>query len=288
MSTPAGWYDDGSGRRRWWDGSQWTEQYAPGEDAGTGIAANGAVPTAAGGPAGTPPYVSAQYAAPQHIAPQHVGPQYAAPGYAPALTPVAPRQPPTLGFVGLGLAVLGTALACTPLLITFILGALVLIAAFIVSLVAVFRKNTAKWPSIVGICLSIICGIVGAIVFTAVVIFALTTAIIDAASSPFPTSAVSAVPSDEPSADAGEQRPSPEAIGKGYVAGLRDAVDLEGFTTPEAQACIGQALYDSDLSDALLRHIAAGEVITEDVAGDEAATLESVLFEAGMGCVPQE
>lgn len=28
MSTPAGWYDDGSGRLRWWDGDQWTEHFA--------------------------------------------------------------------------------------------------------------------------------------------------------------------------------------------------------------------------------------------------------------------
>jgi hypothetical protein len=28
MATPpAGFYDDGSGRRRWWDGEQWTERY---------------------------------------------------------------------------------------------------------------------------------------------------------------------------------------------------------------------------------------------------------------------
>ncbi len=29
MTTPAGWYDDGSGRQRWWDGQEWTEHYAP-------------------------------------------------------------------------------------------------------------------------------------------------------------------------------------------------------------------------------------------------------------------
>jgi len=34
MSTPAGWYDDGSGRLRWWDGELWTEHFAPEEDAG--------------------------------------------------------------------------------------------------------------------------------------------------------------------------------------------------------------------------------------------------------------
>ena len=26
-TTKAGWYDDGTGRQRWWDGAQWTEQY---------------------------------------------------------------------------------------------------------------------------------------------------------------------------------------------------------------------------------------------------------------------
>lgn len=28
MSTSAGWYDDGSGRHRWWDGDQWTDHFA--------------------------------------------------------------------------------------------------------------------------------------------------------------------------------------------------------------------------------------------------------------------
>ncbi|GAB3134465.1 DUF2510 domain-containing protein [Marisediminicola antarctica] len=28
-SAPAGWYDIGSGRRRWFDGRGWTDHYAP-------------------------------------------------------------------------------------------------------------------------------------------------------------------------------------------------------------------------------------------------------------------
>ncbi|WP_127820600.1 DUF2510 domain-containing protein, partial [Microbacterium sp. CPCC 204701] len=27
-TTPPGWYDDGHGAMRWWDGSQWTEHVA--------------------------------------------------------------------------------------------------------------------------------------------------------------------------------------------------------------------------------------------------------------------
>lgn len=27
-NAPAGWYDDGSGRQRWWDGAQWTDHFA--------------------------------------------------------------------------------------------------------------------------------------------------------------------------------------------------------------------------------------------------------------------
>jgi host cell surface-exposed lipoprotein/uncharacterized protein DUF2510 len=30
MSTPAGWYPQEDGRQRYWDGSQWTEHFAPG------------------------------------------------------------------------------------------------------------------------------------------------------------------------------------------------------------------------------------------------------------------
>ncbi|MBP1325318.1 hypothetical protein JOF28_000550 [Leucobacter exalbidus] len=38
----AGWYDDGSGRQRWWDGNQWTEHYS---DQATPQVSNGTVST---------------------------------------------------------------------------------------------------------------------------------------------------------------------------------------------------------------------------------------------------
>lgn len=36
--TKAGYYDDGSGRKRWWDGTRWTDQYedAPAAPSGLG------------------------------------------------------------------------------------------------------------------------------------------------------------------------------------------------------------------------------------------------------------
>jgi Protein of unknown function (DUF2510) len=57
-STPEGWYDDGSrtGKKRWWDGQHWTDEYQPepasGDIAGTvGSAVASAVPGAQSRPA---------------------------------------------------------------------------------------------------------------------------------------------------------------------------------------------------------------------------------------------
>ena len=36
-NTQAGWYDDGTGKRRWWDGQNWTDQFEPPQPGG-GIA----------------------------------------------------------------------------------------------------------------------------------------------------------------------------------------------------------------------------------------------------------
>lgn len=39
MATPqAGWYDDGSGQQRWWDGQAWTDQFQAPQPSEHGIA----------------------------------------------------------------------------------------------------------------------------------------------------------------------------------------------------------------------------------------------------------
>ncbi len=38
MSAQAGWYDDGSGRHRWWDGQRWTDNYADQQRDHSGVA----------------------------------------------------------------------------------------------------------------------------------------------------------------------------------------------------------------------------------------------------------
>jgi hypothetical protein len=37
-NAQAGWYDDGAGKKRWWDGEKWTDNVQPQADAGGGVA----------------------------------------------------------------------------------------------------------------------------------------------------------------------------------------------------------------------------------------------------------
>lgn len=136
MSTPAGFYDDGSGRKRWWDGQQWTEQYedTPGAPAAT-----------------TAPPAASATSAPIGGAPQREAPA---------------SKPHVLGIVALIVAALGFVFACIPG--ALILGWILLPIGFILSLVALFMKGR-KWPAVVGVILSVVGTIVGVVVFFAVV-----------------------------------------------------------------------------------------------------------------------
>ncbi|ALJ21332.1 DUF2510 domain-containing protein [Microbacterium sp. No. 7] len=91
MSTPAGWYDDGHGTQRWWDGTQWTEHVQPAA-APTPPAPAAPTPAEPVAPAAsTPPYAAA--ATPPYAATAPYAPSYqTAPAYAAAPPAPAPAS----------------------------------------------------------------------------------------------------------------------------------------------------------------------------------------------------
>jgi hypothetical protein len=273
MTVPAGWYDDGSGRQRWWDGTQWTEHFAPVESAAqvpdAGDAAFEETDLDATVPRRTytaPTYTAPAYTAPAYTAPAYTAPAYTAPAYtAPADTAPAyatvPEEPKTvsvLGFVGFGLAVLGTILACIPIWFTLIPGLVILFAALVISTIAVFRKNTRKWPAITGIALSVVGGIIGIAVAIIMLFVTTMTAVVTNLPTTFPTP----MSTDDPGAQAG--RPLPEQITAGFLLLVADQEDIEAYTEPGVAACIGEHLYDSALSDEILWDIATATPLDDE------------------------
>ncbi|WP_220659885.1 MULTISPECIES: DUF2510 domain-containing protein [unclassified Microbacterium] len=131
-TTPAGWYDDGSGRQRWWDGQQWGS-FADEVSAG-GPTAIATAPAAYSGahPAGA-----------------------------------LPKKLNVLALVAAIVAAVGFIFACMPG--AMIVGWILLPIAFVLSIVSLFLKGDKKWLGIVGLVLSIVGTIVGVLVFLGVV-----------------------------------------------------------------------------------------------------------------------
>ena len=159
-NPPAGWYNDGQGAQRYWDGTQWTEHTAP------------LAPTApAASQAETVPYGVAAPADQSATVPYGAVPAAAvtAPGAAPGSPPPGGTpEPPTtniLGIIALVTAAIGFVFAVIPFV--QIVGWILLPIAFVLSIVALFLKGR-KWPAITALILSVVGGIVAAVVFAVV------------------------------------------------------------------------------------------------------------------------
>ncbi len=258
MTTPAGWYDDGSGRQRWWDGQQWTDHYAP-DAAASAPSSPPSSPSSEASPYSPP---AAPAAVGYGSAPSGAGygapGTYRAPGGYGAVAD-APKPMSVVGLVGFGLAVLGTILVLFP--ITMIFGWVLLFAGFVVSIVSLFLRGK-KWPGITGIGVSILGTIVGVIAFFVLLAMGITQTAIEVAES-LPSSSPSygsetSSPSPEPEeTTGGAGRPTVEEVAVGVRAVVDQTADA-GFTD-EQITCIAQEFVDSDIPDDTLREIAGSD-----------------------------
>lgn len=266
MTTPAGWYDDGSGNRRWWDGLQWTEHVvtdvksAASESAAAEStvseqtsahetpvdAAIPVVPVAPEAPGSqaaaaeaapfVPPYTLAAQvpSAPSHVSatdgsmyPSHAG------SVAAAWPVAAPTPPPTgvpvVGIIGLVAVVVGVVCASIPL--TAIVGWGLLAIGFVLSLVSLFLRGR-KWPGITGLAVAVI-GAVLAVAISFIVMA--TTSLSENDRGPL------AVPSERPPGDDGSttQGDDPSAI---------EGAEMTPFEELEVGDCIPLVEYgDEDM-----------------------------------------
>lgn len=247
METPAGWYDDGSGRQRWWDGRQWTDQYAGPQQPST-------PPVVPGSPAPS-------IAAPQMTAPQMAAPQMAAPGTAvPAMAAPAPgtKRVGVLGWIALGVTAVGAIVSWIPPIMLF--GWILLGIGFVLSIVSLFLRG-AKWPGIVGIALSIVAGIVsGIVLFTVFLGYASTHP--DEFDGSAPAASDAATDPGTTITDAAD-RPSAQEVADGFLV-IMDAAGAGGQYTDDEALCIGQHLVDSEVSTESLINVADGRDIQSD------------------------
>ncbi|MFD4421376.1 DUF2510 domain-containing protein [Agromyces sp. NPDC058484] len=227
--APAGWYEDGTGGRRYWDGDAWTQYVAPG---------SAAVPPSQGGfdpattvvlPVGddrpTIPFVwgsrGSDAAASSPTAAVGANRDATTQSYGAPATTVPPGHPSTepsnpgpnvVGIIALVVAIVGLVFAFIPAVSGF---AWILVAvAFVLSIIGLFVRG-AKWPAAAGLVVSIIAAIVGIVMFVTFLIGSVGS-VIDDIDEAIPDVPVFPLPGEDapgPDPDTGPAQPEAPVVG---------------------------------------------------------------------------
>ncbi|WP_218682115.1 DUF2510 domain-containing protein [Microbacterium sp. BF1] len=240
MTTPAGWYDDGSGRQRWWDGQQWTEHFAPETTDAPAVSEEQVV-------------VEEQVAETPSIDDTVVRPSDE--------TPISPESPDPSQTASAGLTAqdVNDAPGAEYAPRSSLSG---VVAGFIVSLVSLFLKGK-KWPGITGLILAVVGTIIGIVMF--VVYLAAFAQGVSEEIDRMPTSSPSieaTAPSETEGTDSTEGtdagvRPTAPEVAQGLTAILA-STGAEGYTEPQI-SCLADIFVASDLDNATLRTIAESD-----------------------------
>ena len=215
--TEAGWYDDGSGNLRFWDGNGWTDHRAPAADAqptlpyGVGSAAT--APTDGYGTPDAPQHTWSfdELTSTQPVQPYSADDGPEIPRSAAIFTQPSNPKPHVLGIIALVVATIGFVFGSCPG--ALIVGLVLLPIALVLSIAALFLKG-AKWPA----CTGLVVSIVGAMVATVVYFVFVSTAITDAMTEAFDqfdeviaeASEAAEAPDD---LDESASQPAPDALG---------------------------------------------------------------------------
>ena len=177
MSTPAGWYPQPDGRERWWDGYQWTEDFAPAASPPVTI------PATDDAPAGSPP----MNVPPATVTEQQSPEPQAGPG--PGPVPVVVKGSNGLAVAGFVLALLGALTSLIPIVnlggdLLAVLG----LVFGVIGLVQSGSRGAGKGLSVAAISLAVVAFAVSAVVNTSAV-STLNTAVKNLPSAPATTAA---------------------------------------------------------------------------------------------------